>query len=298
MGGIIVRASKRIEQAALWIVASLAASALPARAAWAQLPDDDEIEAPRANVARAPMRVAQRPPPLLPPSDEVSPYVDRGILLDAGQARTTFELGASTTPIHCSTLDASLGMSLGLTDRLTVDGSLGTISLMPDARYRDPQLGMTLGLVKSDPLELDLSTRVSFGFGNAPTVAAVEPGAVAVMRMGHVLRFDAGAYMPIGRGENAKISMRVPVSLAVQLGPFFHASVSSGVNMPDLRDPQGTAKIPLGFAVGATAPLGSGGFAFVSPSITWPSVAEIGAPERGGTRPMIVGATIGITTPP
>lgn len=230
--------------------------------------------------------------------DEVTPYVERRLLLASGQAFTSFDLRGSTAPIDGSSMDLSIGAGVGLTRGLSIDGSLGTVSVAPGTRYRSPKVGLWYGLVDTEPLEIDATTHVTFGVAGQPAVVAVEPGAAAVVRLGGALRVDAAAYLPLATAENVRVGLRLPVGFAVQLGPYLHASVSSGIEVNDVLDPLAPKQVPLGFSVGATAPLGNGGFASVSPSLSWPSVTEIGGPPHAGARPMVIGANLKIVTPP
>jgi hypothetical protein len=255
------------------LVACLAAGALPAREARA------EVATPR-----------QEPP--------VTPYVNRGILYGPAQGGITLGLGADTAPLDGSIADASLDVALGLTRYLTVDASLGTLSLSPrsprslEARYHSPEAGLWLGLVDTPPLEIDAAAHVTFGVGDESILHQIEPGGVAVLRIADEVRIDAGVYLPASPDGKAPfgIGLRVPVSVAAQVNPYLHAAVSSGVTVPSLRE--GRLIVPFGVSLGVTLPLGAGGYAVISPSLSWPSFSQ-GAPG-----PTVLGASLSIVTPP
>src|SRR5262249_59368052 len=74
-------------------------------------------------------------PRVLPP---VTPYVDRGWLYGPWQGGIFWNVTARSAPIGGSVAETSLGVGLGLTDRLSVDASLGTIAVAPAVRYSGP----------------------------------------------------------------------------------------------------------------------------------------------------------------
>ena len=220
----------------------------------------------------------------------VTPYVERGNLYDPAQAGISLGLGANTAPIAGSRADTNLDLAIGATHYLTFDGSLGTISLSPDPHYHGPQVGLWLGVVDTKPLELDATAHVTFGVGGEGTFHQIEPGAVAVFRLAGEVRVDAGAYLPVALDGTGGPGLRVPASVAVQLSPYIHAAVSSGVTLPSLRE--GPVIVPLGVSLGATLPIGGGGYAVLSPSVSWPSFGQ----ELPG--PTVLGASLSIVTPP
>lgn len=226
----------------------------------------------------------------------ITPYVDRGMLYGPLQAGISFALEANTAPIEGSYADTSIDVALGLTRYLTVDGSLGTISLSPDGRYRGPRAGLWLGLLDTPPLELDVTAHLAFGVGDESALHQIDPGAVAVFRIADEVRVDAGAYLPVSLDGASGPGLRAPAALAVQLNPYIHASVSSGLTIPSLRE--GQVIVPLGLSLGATLPLGAGGYAVLSPSLTWPSFAAPREPGASGPGPTVVGASLSIVTPP
>jgi hypothetical protein len=219
----------------------------------------------------------------------ITPYVNRGILYGPLQGGLSFGLGANTAPVAGSYADGSLDVALGITSYITLDGSLGTISLS-GGRSGGPRAGLWLGLVDTPPLEVDAAAHVTFGVGDESAFHQFEPGGVAVFRFADEVRVDVGAYFPVSPDEKGGPGLRLPVSVAVQLNPYLHATLSSGVTLPRLGEAE--VIVPFGIAVGATLPLGAGGYAVVSPSVSWPSFAQ------AMPGPTVLGASLSIVTPP
>lgn len=215
---------------------------------------------------------------------QLTPYVDRGRMLGAGQGFLTMSASAG------STLDASMGGGIGITDRVSLEGSFGTLALSPRARYHSPQAGLWLGIVDTPPFELDATTHVTFGLVGEEFIKTFEPGAQAVFRMGHALRFDLGAYLPMT--PNGRVGLRIPAALAAQLNNWIHASVSTGISFEDMHDAHRTASIPLGITLGCSVPLARGGYLVVAPSLAWS-----GIPARSGPLPTTLGASVTFVSP-
>jgi hypothetical protein len=229
--------------------------------------------------------------------EAISPYVERGLLLGPGQAFTTFGLSGSTLPIAGSSVDASISAGFGLTKHLSIDGSFGTLSLSPAARYHSPSVGILWGLVDTESLEVDATTHVTFGVAGESTVTSVEPGVAGVLRLGNTLRLDAATYLPVAT-EALHVGVRIPLDVSFGLGENVHAVVSTGAELTDMFDLRVPVTIPLGFSLGMTAPMGSGGYAVISPSVSFPSIAEIGGVPIVGPRPVVFGAAVSFVTPP
>jgi hypothetical protein len=142
------------------------------------------------------------------------PYVNRGMLYGPAQAGLSFTFRGNTAPVDGISGDASLNAAVGLTSRLTLDGSLGTLSLEKTVRYRDPKLGLWFGLVDTTPVELDLTAGVTFGVPRDESVLHVfEPGAVAIFRLGSDARIDAAVYLPVRFEEGGKVAgIRAPAA--------------------------------------------------------------------------------------
>ena len=227
---------------------------------------------------------------ILPPA---TPYVARGWLYGPGQGGIFWNVTARSVPIGGSVAETSLGVGLGITDRLSLDGSLGTIVLAPHVRSSGPQVGAWLGIVDTPPLEIDATAHVTFGAAGESTLAKYEPGAVAVIRPGPV-RLDVSAYVPVT--VDGGVGLRAPVMLAVQLGPYLHTAVTSGVTLSRIGD--GSAALPFTLALGCSVPLGARGYAAVVPSVAWPTLVGRQGSDPGGPGVIEVGATVAIITPP
>lgn len=228
------------------------------------------------------------------PSPKVTPYVDRGLMLGKAQAYAVFGVSGSTAPIDESTVDTSLRLGVGITDRFSVDGSLGTLSLAPSARLRSPNVGAWYGLVDRPSFELDATARVTFGVGEGRIVSLVEPGAAAIFRAGHAVRIDTGAFLPIAPGTG--VGVRVPLRFSVQLGRYVHASVSSGVAVDDVGHAASSTSVPLAISLGVSGVFAGGGGIGVSPSVSWPLLVDTSR-VRGEPIATVVGATLSIATP-
>jgi hypothetical protein len=237
----------------------------------------------------APMPMPAEPPP-------ITPYVSRGMLFGPAQGGLGFSFQMNTSPIEHSRADASVSLAVGLSSRVTLDGSLGTISAETVARYHDPRLGVWVGLVDTEPVEVDVTAGATFGTGLEPPLRAFEPGAAAVFRIGGDARIDASAYLPLSMDGTHVVGLRVPAQLALQLTHDLHFAASTGVTMGDLSS--GVVTVPLGVMVGYTVPLGSGGFLMLSPSLTWQRFVEVRGEGIGGPGPLSIGVSLGIVTPP
>jgi hypothetical protein len=212
-----------------------------------------------------------------------------------GQAGLTLGVSGTIGPIPGSRADLSLGVGVGITDRVTFDASLGTLSLAPSVRYAHPEVGVWFGLVDRPALEVDATTHLTFGFGDERTPHEVEPGAVVILRMGDRARIDAGAYVPVSMEREAAAGLRAPLALAVQIHPYLHVALSSGVTIPRLAD--GRVTVPLGLTLGCTLPLPGGGYIVVAPSLSWPRLVRPAGDGISGPGPMVIGASVSIITP-
>jgi hypothetical protein len=219
--------------------------------------------------------------------------VNRGWLYGPGQGGIFWNITARSVPIGGNVVETSLGVGLGITDRLSIDGSLGTIGVAPGVRYSGPQLGAWVGIVDTPPLEIDVTTHVTLGLAGEHALAKYEPGAVAVLRPGP-LRIDVSGYLPVTM--DGGVGLRAPVMLAVQLGAYLHAAATSGVTLSKIGD--GSAALPLTLALGCSVPLRARGYVAVVPSLAWPTLAGRQGSDPGGPGVIEVGATVAIITPP
>ncbi len=123
---------------------------------------------------------------------------------------------------------------------------------------------------------------------------------MAILRAEDAVRVDVGAFFPVPLDGVGRAGFRMPISLAAQIHPDVHFAVDSGVTYESLGDDLSRTSVPLGFSIGATAPLGAGGYAMISPSVSWPRFLSVRSDELEptGLGPIIVGVRLDIVTPP
>jgi hypothetical protein len=213
-----------------------------------------------------------------------------------GQAGLTLGVSGNTRPIQGSRADLTLGVGVGIADRVTFDASLGTLSLAPTVRYAHPQLGVWFGIVDRPAVEVDVTTHLTFGFGDERALHEVEPGALAILRLSDRVRIDAGAYVPVSTERSSDAGLRAPVAVAVQIDPYLHVALSSGVTIPRLVE--GRVTVPLGLSIGCSVPLPGGGYLVVAPGLSWPHLVRPPGDRGAGLGPTVIGATVSIITPP
>ncbi len=196
------------------------------------------------------------PAPPAPPA-KYTPYVDRGNAVPApyiyGQPGFTATLRADAPTV----LEASLGFGVGISSRVWVDGSLGTLKLTPGLGYHSLQLGPNALLVDTPAFELDVTTHVSFAAGDGRPVEQVEPGVFLVARAAHEVRLDTGIFFDANPGPVSTFGLRVPVNVALQITPHVFTIVTTGVNVGAFADTARTTAIPAGLTLGWG--IGSGG---------------------------------------
>jgi hypothetical protein len=220
---------------------------------------------------------------------EITPYVDRGLMLGGGQLYMVLSLGANVLGPASSLVDATVTVGLGITPRINLDSTLGTISF-GGIGVHSPQVGVWAGLVDTTPFELDATTHATFVTGDPRQPAILEPGLQSILRIAHVARVDLGVYVPITVCGPAPTGLRVPLAGGFQLGsPRWNLTLSSGVSMTDARD-LSTLSVPLGISVAYSQKLDGGGAFAISPSLTWP--AMIGAPAA-----KVIGLTVALVSP-
>ena len=145
-----------------------------------------------------------------PASAEVklSPYADGGMMLDPGQSFFVF-----TVTGDGRMLDATPSAGVGLTKWLALDGSLGTLSTDPRARYHGGQAGLWFALVDTPPFELDFTAHATVFAEPGRLGPQVEPGVYAIVRAAHRFRLDVSAFAPITFGHlpSSSSPLREPV---------------------------------------------------------------------------------------
>jgi hypothetical protein len=241
-------------------------------------------------------RAALAEPPAREP-ESVTPYANRGMMYGPAQGGFGLTVKGNTAPINGNMGSASLNLAVGITPWLTLEGSLGTLSFDRVVRYHDPRLGLWIGLVDTDVVEVDLTASTAFGTGTERAVHAFEPGVVSVFRLGGDVRIDAAAYVPLmSADEGNVVGLHAPVQLALQLTHDVHLALSTGIDVADFT--AGVVTVPLGVTVGYTIPLGSGGYVMLSPSLAWPRFLEFRSSGVTGPGPLTIGFSVGIVTPP
>jgi len=197
-------------------------------------------------------------------------------MLPPGFFLSSIDISATgpSLPETSSTYELGFRVGVGLTNRLAADATMASVEWAPDAHWRGPTFGMIYNVSNAYPFELDPTVHVQMGIGGEPVVKQVEPGFVMILRGGHVVRFDTGAYAPVSfdeyEGEKTTVGLNVPARLAVQLTPHIHAGVNTGATIDRMSDIPGTAAIPLGVSAGYIAPVGKGAIVVVLPSLSWP----------------------------
>jgi hypothetical protein len=211
-----------------------------------------------------------------------TPYVDRGNAVPAPFAYVQPGITATLRAAKPAVMEASLGFAAGLTSRVWVDGSLGTLAMTPGVGYHSFQIGPNAMLVDTPAFELAATTHVSFGAADGRLVEQIEPGLFWVARAAHKLRLDAGLFVDANPGPTATFGLRVPVTFSFQLTTRVFAAVNTGMTVGSFADTRGTTAIPVGVAFGWGDRLALGarpiGVA-VLPSIMFPELLKPGAAE-------------------
>lgn len=211
-----------------------------------------------------------------------TPYVDRGNAVPAPFAYVQPGFTATLRAGEPTVLEASLGFAVGLSSRVWVDGSVGTLKLAPDVGVHSFQIGPNAMLVDTRPFELAATTHVSFGASDGRPVEQIEPGLFWVARAAHELRVDAGLFVDANPGPTATFGLRVPLTFSFQISPHVFTAVNTGMTVGSFADTHRTTAIPFGVAFGwgerfggAPRPLGVA----VMPSLSFPELLKPGAAE-------------------
>jgi hypothetical protein len=177
----------------------------------------------------------------------------------------------------------SVGAIYGITNDLNVDATVLPLTLGPDAAYGNPTLGATYRFVREHAVEVGAAVHVSIGTKseNNP-INPLELGLPTFIRIGHVMRFETGAYVPISIGNKPRTSvgLRVPVNAVFQLTKHFHLGPTTGVAIADFKNAGTSTAIPLGLGGGIGTFVGHNGLVFdFLPFFSWPSFLTPGAPS-------------------
>ncbi|APR83780.1 Hypothetical protein A7982_09129 [Minicystis rosea] len=268
-----VRALPKVRRYVAMSVAFFAVSALPARDSQAS-PGQQPVADPEAPP------FAVRPPP--PPAPRYTPYVDRGMSLPWPYAYGALGTSSTMREGERTIVDGSLGGGIGLTKRLWVDASSGTLKMTPEVGYHSPQIGLNAQLLDTPAFELDATTHVTFASEDGRTVEQVEPGLFSVLHVAHKLRIDNGLYVGINPGEKTTVGLRAPVGIGFQITPRVHAVINTGVNISDLGDARCTTVIPMGLSLGWSTRIGPGANApsiGILPTFSFPELIKPGADD-------------------
>jgi hypothetical protein len=228
-----------------------------------------------------------------PPPRTYRPYVDRGNAIPAPYALGTLGLGNNVHIGSPTQAEFSLGFAAGLTPRIWVDGSIGTLRWAPSLVFHSAQIGLNALLVDAPSFELDAMVHVSGPADDGRYVEQIEPGLYAVAHVAHALRVDVNPAFDVNPGPRTTYGLRVPTAFSFQLGEHVYASVTTGVTVGSFADAGATTAIPAGLGFGWSDYLGTKGprAIAIAPSISFPQLVKPWANER--FRPDIL--TWGIT---
>jgi len=147
------------------------------------------------------------------------------------------------------------GIGFGLTEDWEVGVLFLPFQFAPDVHLSNVAVAITRGFRFGS---VDLGLRLSF---LAPSLKAYDfsawnfnPGVPVLVRAGK-LRFDGGAFVPIGTSEGS-VGIHVPLRASVSLSPRFFFGVQSGVFDPRFTR-GGDLAVPLGALAGYTELFGS-----------------------------------------
>jgi hypothetical protein len=220
-------------------------------------------------------------PPAAPPPRKYTPYVDRGQSLPAPYAYGTLGFAANVHTGTPTQAELGLGGGVGLTPRVWIDGSVGTLRVAPSFAFHSAQLGPNVLLLDTPPFELSATVHVSAPADDGRPIEQIEPGLFAVAHFEHVLRLDTGLYLDVNPGPTTTVGLRVPAGFAFQITEHAYAIVNTGVTIASFSDPLVTTAIPAGLTLGWGDRLGrQGGPAVgVLPSISFPELVKPWAKE-------------------
>ena len=219
-------------------------------------------------------------------------YVDRGNAIPAPYALGALAFGANVHMGVPTQAELSLGYGVGVTQRIWLDGSVGTLRAAPSLLFHSGQIGPNVLLVDAPAFELDAMVHVSGPSDDGRIVEQIEPGLYTVARVEHALRVDTALYFDVNPGAAWTYGVRLPTALSFQLVEKLYATVSSGVTLNNLADPRESTAIPLGLSLGWSDYVSPGGPSVaISPSINFPQLMKPWANEA--FRPGVV--TVGIT---
>jgi hypothetical protein len=215
------------------------------------------------------------------------------MLYGPGQAGFVFTGRTAGRSAEGAAVDMALAAAVGVTSRLTLEAAFGVVTLRPWMQYRGPVFGAWFGLIDTPHFELDATT--SLYVREDASLQRVRPGAVGIIRVARRVRFDVGAYVPVGLPEG-RAGFDAPVMASLKLTDVHHLSISSGVYDEPTANGAMQVTIPLTVTFGWTIPMPHGGYVMLLPSVSWPTLGVL--PGDGGTHETtVVGATVAYVTP-
>jgi hypothetical protein len=221
------------------------------------------------------------------------PYVDRGNAIPAPYALGALTLGANVHMGVPTQAELSLGYGVGVTQRIWLDGSVGTLRAAPSLVFHSAQVGPNLLVVDTPEFELDAMVHVSGPSDDGRIVEQIEPGLYTVAHVAHALRVDTALYFDVNPGPSWTFGLRLPTAFSFQLVEKVYATVNSGVTVNNVADPRESTAIPIGLSLGWSdylSPAGPPAVA-ISPSINFPQLVRPWANEP--FRPGVV--AVGLT---
>lgn len=193
---------------------------------------------------------------------------------------------------EATVLEGSFSAGAGLTSRIWIDASAGTLQFAPGVGYHSPQIGLNALLVDTPAFELDAAAHVTFASAGGEPVEQIEPGLFSVIHVAHKLRIDAGLYLDVNPGTKLTAGVRAPISAGVQIVQKVYAQLNSGVTVSDFLDSRNTTAVPLGLTLGWSDRLSSNGPSVgVLPSVSFPELYRPLAEERFRPSHAVVGLT-------
>ena len=209
------------------------------------------------------------------------PYIDRGNAIPAPYALGTLGLGTNVHVGAPTQAELSLGFAVGLTSRIWLDGSVGTLRVAPSLVFHSAQIGPNALLVDTPAFELDAMVHVSAPSDNGRPVEQIEPGLYTVIHLDNVLRVDTSLGVDVNPGPTVTSGFRVATALAFQVTEHVYAAVNTGVTLANFADPRETTAIPAGLTLGWSdylTPKGPQAIAIV-PAILFPQMVRPWANE-------------------
>jgi hypothetical protein len=229
----------------------------------------------RAAVAAGALHVgsaaAVEPASPAPPAEApFSLHVGRRATLGSRFAYATLGVSGSLPADAPSTLSVIAGGGVGVVEPLS-SGALGSLDVAPQVRYRTPQRSALDALADAPLFALDVTAHLAFGPVRSALTAKVEPGVTVLLRTRRVTRDDRGERVLTPTDDRLNLGLRLPLSLALQLGGGVSVAVNAGVVVDDVRRPARSASVPVGVSASWSVPVGRGGTIGLTPSITWPT---------------------------